>query len=39
MTTTAEKYTLNELNLEATLGGMGRETERDIPLIDLTDFD
>lgn len=39
MTTTAEKYTLKELNLETTYGGMGKEIERDLPVIDLTDFD
>ena len=40
MTTTAkEKYTLKELNLETTYGGMGREIDREVPVIDLTDFD
>ncbi|WP_372971713.1 isopenicillin N synthase family dioxygenase [Marinobacter sp.] len=39
MTTTAEKYTLEELNLETTYGGMGKEIDRDVPVIDLTDFD
>lgn len=31
--------TLQELQLERTLGGEGREAEREIPLIDLSDFD
>ena len=39
MTNTAEKYALKELNLETTFGGMGKEVERDVPVIDLTDFD
>lgn len=39
MTNTAEKYALKELNLETTFGGMGKEIERDVPVIDLTDFD
>ncbi|MFW5824268.1 MAG: isopenicillin N synthase family dioxygenase [Marinobacter sp.] len=39
MTTTAEKYQLKELNLETTFGGMGKEIDRDVPVIDLTDFD
>ncbi|MBE02410.1 2-oxoglutarate and iron-dependent oxygenase domain-containing protein [uncultured Marinobacter sp.] len=38
MTSTAQKYQLKELNLERTLGGFGRETEREIPVIDLSDF-
>lgn len=32
-------YGLQELQLESTLGGMGREAEREIPLIDLADFE
>jgi isopenicillin N synthase-like dioxygenase len=39
MTNTAEKYALKELNLETTFGGMGKEIDRDVPVIDLTDFD
>ncbi len=39
MTTTDSKYNLEELKLETTLGGMGRESEREIPVIDLSDFD
>lgn len=39
MTTTAEKYSLKELNLETNYGGMGKEIDRDLPVIDLTDFD
>lgn len=39
MTNTAEKYALKELNLETTFGGMGKEIRRDVPVIDLTDFD
>ena len=39
MTNTAEKYALKELNLETTFGGMGREVEGDIPVIDLSDFE
>lgn len=31
--------TLQELRLESTLGGLGHEAEREIPLIDLTDFE
>ncbi|MBD3895576.1 isopenicillin N synthase family oxygenase [Halomonas sp. ML-15] len=31
--------TLKELQLESTLGGIGHEQERDIPVIDLSDFD
>ncbi|QJQ95641.1 MULTISPECIES: isopenicillin N synthase family oxygenase [Halomonadaceae] len=33
------QYGLQELQLESTLGGIGRETEREIPIIDLSDFD
>ncbi|MGP9822383.1 isopenicillin N synthase family dioxygenase [Salinarimonas sp. NSM] len=32
-------YGLKELELETTFGGFGRETSREIPVIDLTDFD
>jgi isopenicillin N synthase-like dioxygenase len=32
-------YGLAELNKEATFGGMGREKARDVPQIDLTDFE
>lgn len=39
MTNTADKYALKELNLETTFGGMGKEIDRDLPVIDLTDFD
>ena len=39
MTKTAEKYALKELNLETTFGGLGREVEGEIPVIDLSDFD
>jgi isopenicillin N synthase-like dioxygenase len=39
MTNTAEKYALKELNLETTFGGMGKEIDRDVPVIDLTDFE
>jgi len=39
MTNTSEKYSLKELNLETTYGGMGKEIDRDVPVIDLTDFD
>ncbi len=39
MTNPQEKYALKELNLETTLGGMGKEIECDVPVIDLTDFD
>lgn len=31
--------TLQELELERTIGGLGRETDREIPLIDLSDFE
>lgn len=31
--------TLEELDFERTIGGLGSETDRDIPLIDLSDFD
>lgn len=33
------EYGLKELQLETTFGGMGTETEREIPLIDLADFE
>ncbi|MDX1342396.1 MAG: 2-oxoglutarate and iron-dependent oxygenase domain-containing protein [Reinekea sp.] len=37
---TQDKYALQELNFETTLGGLGDVDEnRDIPLIDLSDFD
>ena len=39
MTTTTPEYGLKELQLETTFGGMGKETEREIPLIDLSDFE
>lgn len=40
MESTAQKnYGLAELNKEATFGGMGREKARDVPQIDLSDFD
>ena len=39
MTSTVSEYTLEELKLETTLGGMGRESEREIPVIDLSGFD
>lgn len=41
METTAPRkdYSLVELNKEATFGGIGREKARDIPQIDLTDFE
>ncbi|MAM00161.1 isopenicillin N synthase family dioxygenase [Hydrocarboniclastica marina] len=39
MTTTTKKYDLKELNLETTFGGMGKEIDRDVPVIDLTDFE
>ena len=32
-------YGLAELNKEATFGGMGREKARDVPQIDLSDFE
>ncbi len=38
-TATTPEYGLKELQLETTFGGMGKETVRDIPLIDLTDFE
>ncbi|WVM91586.1 hypothetical protein ULG90_16485 [Halopseudomonas pachastrellae] len=34
-TATTPEYGLKELQLETTFGGMGKETVRDIPLIDL----
>jgi len=37
--TSTPEYGLKELQLETTFGGMGKETERSIPLIDLTDFE
>jgi len=39
MTNPQEKYALKELNLETTFGGMGKEIECDVPVIDLTDFE
>lgn len=38
MTSTDHPYNLKELNLETSLGGYGRESEREIPVIDLSDF-
>ena len=38
-TATTPEYGLKELQLESTLGGMGKETVRDVPLIDLTNFE
>lgn len=38
-TATTPEYGLKELQLETTFGGMGKETVREIPLIDLTDFE
>ncbi|WP_249976238.1 isopenicillin N synthase family dioxygenase [Vreelandella olivaria] len=36
---TLSTNTLQELELERTIGGLGRETDREIPLIDLSNFD
>lgn len=33
------RNTLQELELERTIGGMGQETQREVPIIDLSDFD
>lgn len=33
------EYQLRELQLETTFGGFGVETQSEIPMIDLTDFD
>jgi isopenicillin N synthase-like dioxygenase len=38
-TSTTPEYGLKELQLETTFGGMGKETARTIPLIDLSDFE
>lgn len=38
-TTLKKDYGLVELNKEATFGGMGREKARDVPQIDLSDFE
>ncbi|MEL0167311.1 MAG: 2-oxoglutarate and iron-dependent oxygenase domain-containing protein [Pseudomonadaceae bacterium] len=38
-TATTPEYGLKELQLETTFRGMGKETVREIPLIDLTDFE
>ena len=35
----AANYSLAELNKETTIGGEGTTVEREIPLIDLSDFD
>lgn len=35
----AADFNLDELNKETTIGGVGREVERAVPRIDLTDFD
>ncbi|MCC8983493.1 isopenicillin N synthase family dioxygenase [Bradyrhizobium acaciae] len=36
---TTEPYALAEPNKEATIGGIGKTVEREIPVIDLSDFD
>ncbi|ARQ03214.1 isopenicillin N synthase family dioxygenase [Pseudorhodoplanes sinuspersici] len=39
MTQTAKNYSLEELNLETTFGGIGKTKHRDVPQIDLGDFE
>ena len=39
MTQTAKAYALDELNLETTFGGMGKTKHRDVPQIDLSNFE
>ncbi|MGV1800646.1 isopenicillin N synthase family dioxygenase [Agrobacterium vitis] len=34
-----QSYSLAELNKETTIGGVGKTVERDVPVIDLADFD
>ncbi|ACM38537.1 MULTISPECIES: isopenicillin N synthase family dioxygenase [Rhizobium/Agrobacterium group] len=34
-----QSYSLAELNKETTIGGIGKTVERDVPVIDLADFD
>ncbi|MVA22992.1 2-oxoglutarate and iron-dependent oxygenase domain-containing protein [Agrobacterium vitis] len=36
---TMQSYSLAELNKETTIGGVGKTVERDVPVIDLADFD
>ncbi|NSZ18701.1 isopenicillin N synthase family oxygenase [Agrobacterium vitis] len=36
---TMQSYSLAELNKETTIGGIGKTVERDVPVIDLADFD
>lgn len=36
---TMPNYTLAELNKETTIGGVGKTVEREVPVIDLADFD
>ena len=39
MTQTAQTYSLEELNLETTFGGVGKTKHRDVPQIDLSNFE
>lgn len=35
----SENYSLDELNKESRMGSMGKETEREVRIIDLSDFE
>ena len=39
MTQVAKTYALDELNQETTFGGVGRTKHRDVPRIDMSDFE
>ena len=39
MTQTAKAYALDELNLETTFGGIGKTKEREVPRIDMSQFE
>ncbi len=39
MTQTPKTYALDELNLETTFGGVGKSKDREIPRIDMSDFE
>jgi len=39
MTESAKTYALDELNLETTFGGIGKSKDREVPRIDIGDFE